>query len=153
LLKKFNINLLIDVRKSPSSRKFPHFNKEYLIKALNKHGIKYVWLGIQLGGWRKLKGTLKTGGCLKSPGFKAYTEHMKSEEFKKAANLVIKLAKKYRVALMCSEKLYFRCHRYFLSDWLLVHGVKVYHIIDFDEVREHKLSRCVKVIDGELFYD
>jgi len=152
LLKRYGVELVVDVRRSPTSRRYPHFNREALRSELAKHGIGYVWLGMQLGGWRKLKREA-AGGCLRSPGFRAYVEHMKTEEFRRAASTLLRLARKYRVAVMCSERLYFRCHRYFLSDWLLVHGAEVYHIVDAGEVRRHKLSRCARLVDGELTYD
>ena len=53
---------------------------------------------------------------------------------------------------MCAEKFPWRCHRYFLSDWLLVHGAKVIHIIDENKTLEHKLTRFARVVNGELVY-
>ena len=152
ILKKFGVEVLVDVRRSPSSKKNPHFNRENLEKTLPKHGIAYLWLGESLGGWRRYKGKIPPNALLKSPSFRAYTEHMKNPEFTRDAGKILKLAERKTVALMCAEKLPWRCHRYFLSDWLLVHGAKVVHIIDENRTLKHKLTRFARVINGELVY-
>jgi len=151
LLEIYRVKILIDVRRYPHSRKYPHFNKEHLEKILLNKGIIYYWLGKELGGWRKYKGE-SISGCLKSPGFRAYVEHMKTEVFKRGISVVIKLAKKDVTAIMCAEKFPWKCHRYFISDWLLVHGFRIIHIIDEHRTIVHKLSRCAKIVDGELVY-
>ncbi len=152
LLKKFKIELLIDIRRYPSSRKYPHFNKEYLEATLPKHKIAYLWLGESLGGWRKYKGKIPPDALLRSPSFRAYVEHMRDPDFIHDATRILELAKSKNVALMCAERFPWRCHRYFLSDWLLVHGAKVVHIIDAERTVIHKLTRFARVIDGELVY-
>jgi uncharacterized protein (DUF488 family) len=122
LLKKYRISLLIDVRRFPSSRKYPWFQKEYLSSQLSLKDIEYVWLGNLLGGYR-------TGG---------YTDYMSSDEYNMGINKIIELAEEtYVVAIMCSEKLWFRCHRRYISDTLRERGYRVMHILDDEKVYEH----------------
>ena len=151
LLKAHDIEALIDVRRYPTSRKYPHFDKENLASVLSQADMFYYWLGEALGGWRKWRGG-SISGCLKSPGFRAYVEHMKTEEFLEAAKKLMRIAMKYNSVVMCAEKFPWRCHRYFLSDWLKVQGFRVIHIIDEGRVIIHKLSRCARVINGKLIY-
>ena len=124
LLNTYGIKAVIDVRRFPSSRKYPWFTRENLSKALEKVGIRYIWLGDLLGGYRK-------GG---------YREYMKTIEYKKGIEKLIKYI--YEVggytAILCSEKLWFRCHRRFISDTLVEKGFEVIHIIDFNKVYRHK---------------
>lgn len=115
ILKSYNISILVDIRRFPLSRKFPHFNKESLKLALERSGIKYVWLGELLGGFRK-------GG---------YAKYMETEEFKKGITELMNLIKSENVlAIMCKEKLWFKCHRRFIASALRERGYKVVHIIE-----------------------
>lgn len=122
LLLKYGIELLIDVRRWPKSSKFQHFDREILEEALKEMGIGYVWLGELLGGYRK-------GG---------YKSYMQTGEFERGLALLIRFARERRSAIMCSEKLWFKCHRRFIADKLLAHGWEVIHIIDAERVYRHK---------------
>lgn len=121
ILKHFKIEVVIDVRHFPTSKRYPWFSKENLEKALPEEGIDYIWLE-GLGGYRK-------------EGYLAYT---KTEEYKKALNKVIGLAKQKRICLICAERLWFRCHRRFIADDLALKGIKVIHIYDKDKAEEHR---------------
>lgn len=123
LLKEYGISLLVDVRRFPTSRKFPWYQREYLEGRLNEADIQYMWLGELLGGYR-------TGGYLK---------YMGSSEYSEGIDSLIKAAKKTsRTAIMCSEKLWFRCHRRYISDTLVERGFNVIHIIDMDRIYIHR---------------
>ncbi|MCP8308641.1 MAG: DUF488 domain-containing protein [archaeon] len=124
LLKKHNIETLIDVRRFPTSKRYPHFDKNFLIDELSKSCINYIWLE-RLGGFRR-------GG---------YKKYLESEDFKKGIEELLDLAKKGRVAIMCAEALWFRCHRRYISNELVNLGHKVIHIIDEKRVYEHKITR------------
>jgi len=125
LLKEYGIEVLIDVRRFPISRKYPHFNRDALSKVLENNEIKYVWLGKLLGGYR-------SGG---------YLRHMETREYEEGIRTIIDLARKYRVAIMCSEKLWFKCHRRFISTTLVERGFRVVHIIEHGRTYEHKVLR------------
>lgn len=112
-LRDANIEVLVDVRRWPTSR-FPHFNREELADALAEHGIEYRWMGESLGGYR-------SGG---------YARHMESEEFAEAIEELQELGRRWRTAFMCAEKLPWRCHRRFIADALVERGWRVVHIIE-----------------------
>ena len=156
LLKKFKIELLYDVRSFPTSRVAPHFSKDMLSKTLAEAGIEYIW-DRRLGGYRKFGKDVKDIGiatCFKSEGFRAYATYLVScEEALKAVEKLSLLAEKLRTAIMCSERLPWRCHRKILSDLMIAREFKVIHIIDEDWQVRHKLSRCAQVINGVLVYD
>lgn len=123
ILSKYGIRVLIDVRRFPTSRKYPWFNRENLEKSLGIVGIKYIWLGDSLGGYRK-------GG---------YNEYMKTEEYSSGIKELIDISSSKISVIMCSEKLWFRCHRRLISNTLVEKGLEVIHIIDEDKTYKHRI--------------
>ena len=108
-LKAFNIKHLVDVRHFPGSRKFPQYNKEVLQQFVEGNNIKYTWLE-DLGGRRKLdKNAPETKW--NHPAFKGYAQYMHTAEFKKDIKALEKIANKEATAIMCSEAVWWRCHR------------------------------------------
>ena len=140
LLKEFDICVVADIRRYPGSQRFPHFNRKELCELLDAKGIGYVWLEA-LGG-RRHNGTndssQNTG--LKSQGFRNYADHMATDEFHAAVEKLLSTAAMSRPAVMCAEKLYWKCHRRFLSDYLVGQGAEVLHIIEEGKVSAHKMT-------------
>jgi len=124
ILKAYNIGLLVDVRRFPKSRVVEWSESSKLRKILEDEGIEYIWLGDLLGGFRE-------------GGYKAY---METEDYKKGLEKLVEAIKKSKkpIAIMCRERLWFKCHRRFISDSLVKMGYKVVHIIEKDRVYEHK---------------
>ncbi len=151
LLRHHGIRCLVDIRAYPGSRRHPHFAREALAAALAAEGIRYVWEGRELGGFRHDGGTQHT--ALHSPGFRAYCAHMESEPFRQAAARVLALASEVPTAVMCAERLYWHCHRHFLSDYLLLRGARVVHLISVTETREHRMNPLARVEGDRLIYD
>jgi uncharacterized protein (DUF488 family) len=77
---------------------------------------------------------------------------MLTPEFQKAAAELINLADQKKTAYMCAERVYFRCHRMLVSDWLVAHGHEVFHIDDNKPPKPHKLMAEVRLIDGKVIY-
>jgi uncharacterized protein (DUF488 family) len=150
LLKKYGIEVLIDVRRFPSSR-LKHFKAEELKQILNKEGIEYLWMG-ELGGFRRKGMKDSPNIAIKSEGFRNYADYMLSEDFANAVKKLIEVAKTRRVAMMCAERLFWRCHRMFLADYLFMRGCRVVHIIN-DSTRIHSLTKTARIVDGRLIYD
>ena len=124
LLAQYGITLLVDVRRWPTSRRMPWFSREQLQSALERSGIKYLWLGDLLGGYRR-------GG---------YEEYMRGREYELGIKKLVEAIEgnKGSTAIMCCEKLWFRCHRRFISDSLTERGYKVVHVIEKNRVYTHK---------------
>jgi uncharacterized protein (DUF488 family) len=122
LLQTHEIRCLADIRRFPTSKKYPQFTRENLAQTLTAVEIEYVWLGEQLGGFR-------TGG---------YESYMQTETFRTGLKQLAQLASQTRTAFMCAELLFFRCHRRFVADQLIEQDWRVFHIIDQARLYEHQ---------------
>ncbi|HDD69177.1 MAG TPA: DUF488 domain-containing protein [Candidatus Korarchaeota archaeon] len=153
ILKKYGIELLIDIRSWPYSSKNPQFNLDRLKKELPAQGMAYEWLGKELGG-RRSRGLGKDSPNKgwRSKGFRNYADYALGEEFRKGVSKLLKLAEGRRTAIMCAEKFYWGCHRRILADHLLVMGHKVTHIVDEKRCIEHKITPFAKIKDGIIVY-
>ncbi len=149
-LKAFSIVHLVDVRHFPGSRKFSQYNKENLKSFLEENNIKYTWLE-DLGGRRKLaKETPETKWT--HPAFKGYAAYMQTAEFKKGINDLISIATKEKTVYMCSEAVWWRCHRSMISDLLKFKGWEVEHIMSKTKISEHPYTQPAGVLDNKLSY-
>ena len=150
-LQAHSIETLVDIRSFPMSRRLPHFNRESLEKALSAAGIKYVWMK-DLGGRRKKSLEDSPNVALRNESFRNYADYMLSPEFERAITDLIKLGEQSRTAYMCAERVYFRCHRMLVSDWLVARGHEVLHIDDAKPAKAHKLMSEARLVDGQLIY-
>lgn len=111
ILKETGVEIVVDVRRFPKS-KFEHFNRENLEISLKEVGIEYYYLGDKLGGFRK-------GG---------YENYTKTKDFEEGIGILTEIARKKLTAIMCAEKLFFRCHRRFIARKLEEMGFEVIHL-------------------------
>jgi uncharacterized protein (DUF488 family) len=146
-----DVNILVDVRRFPASFRNPQFNTEAMVAELSKHNVRYVWLQ-KLGGRRRGFGQASKNTCWKSKSFRNYADYMETSDFSEGAEELITLAGKGTVAVMCSEAVYWRCHRSMISDFLKSKGLEVTHIFDEKHSHEHKYTKCAKLIEGKLTY-
>lgn len=150
LLKAFDIEILVDLRRYPGSRKYPHFNKDSLQKTLPENGIQYQHFE-DLGGRRKAKpDSHNTAWRLDS--FKGYADYMETDEFTKAIQKLEKLATEKTACYMCSEAVWWSCHRSLISDYLKNEGWNVQHIMNKSKSEEHPYTKPAKIIGGKLDY-
>ena len=133
------------------SRRLPQFNREALEMSLPAAGIRYLWMGA-LGGYRKKIREDSPHIALRNASFRNYADYTLTEEFKNAMEELIALAESSRTAYMCAERVYFRCHRMLVSDWLTARGHEVLHIDGTGPVKAHRLTAEARMIDGELIY-
>lgn len=150
LLKSFEIKLLADVRSFPGSRKFPWFNTENLSLTLPAEGIEYKLIK-ELGGRRKVNPD-SLNLAWESPQFRGFADYMETSGFQSGINVLITYASEKRTAFMCSEVLWWRCHRSMISDYLKIHGWVVIHIMGEGKTQEHPYTKAAKVINQELSY-
>jgi uncharacterized protein (DUF488 family) len=150
-LRAHQIQTLVDVRAFPMSRRLPQFNRDSLEQSLPAAGIRYLSMQA-LGGYRKkiLEGSPHI--ALRNQSFRNYADYMLTPEFEHAIAELVALAENSRTAYMCAERLYFRCHRMLISDWLVAHGHEVLHIDAEGPVKPHKLVAEARMIDGRLIY-
>ncbi len=150
MLKSFQIELLVDIRSFPGSKRYPHFNKEALIISLPENEIEYTHL-VKLGGRRKPRPDSHNTGW-RVAAFKGYADYMETKDFNKAIKELELLASNKRVAYMCSEAVWWSCHRSLVSDYLKLNGWTVMHIMDIGKAEEHPYTKPAKIINGELCY-
>lgn len=151
LLHSFDIELIADVRNYPGSRKYPQYNQDALELSLPQDNIQYVHIK-NLGGRRKANPDSKNNGW-RHPAFRAYADYMETQSFKEGIKELEKIAAKQRTAYMCSEALWWRCHRAMVSDYLKFHGWTVMHIMNIGKAEEHPYTSPARIVNGELNYE
>lgn len=150
MLNSFQIQIVVDIRSFPGSRKFPHFNKEALTISLPDAGIEYLPIK-ELGGRRKANPDSKNT-VWRHPAFRAYADFMETETFHQGIKELEKIGSKKRTAYMCSEAVWWRCHRSMVSDYLKANGWIVMHIMGVGKVQEHPYTQPAKIVNGHLIY-
>jgi uncharacterized protein (DUF488 family) len=150
-LRAHSMQTLVDIRAFPMSRRLPRFNRESLEKSLSDAGIKYAWMKT-LGGYRKKIREDSPNIALRNAAFRNYADYMLTPEFDNAMSELLALADNSRTAYMCAERVYFRCHRMLVSDWLVAHGHEVMHIDGAGPVKAHALTTDARVINDQLIY-
>jgi uncharacterized protein (DUF488 family) len=153
LLKQHQIAALVDIRRFPGSRSFPQFNQENLSAALHENGIEYHWIEA-LGGRRsKTKsGSESPNLGLRNQSFRNYADYMLTTDFRKGIEELRKIAETKRTAIMCSESVFWRCHRRLVSDFWVANGGAVQHIFPIGETKQHSMTEGAKVQDGNVKY-
>ena len=150
-LRPHQIQTLVDIRAFPMSRRLPQFNRESLEHSLAAAGIRYVWMKA-LGGYRKAILDESPNIGLRNDSFRKYADYMLTPEFERAVTELVALAEENPTAYMCAERVYFRCHRMLVSDWLVAHGHQVLHIDGVGPVRPHTLTAEARLVEGRLLY-
>ncbi|MDR3665778.1 MAG: DUF488 domain-containing protein [Ignavibacteriaceae bacterium] len=150
LLKEYRIEILADVRSFPGSRKFPWFNREYLAENLPKEGIEYNLIK-NLGGRRKVNPD-SHNTAWENIQFRGYADYMETPDFIEGINELTSYAKRKRTSYMCSEVLWWRCHRSMISDYLKLNGWKVIHIMGKNKTEKHPYTKPAKIINERLDY-
>lgn len=150
-LRAHEIQALVDIRAFPMSRRLPQFNRESLENSLPTAGIRYLWRKA-LGGYRKKIREDSPNIALRNDSFRNYADYMLTAEFEEEMADLIALAESSRTAYMCAERVYFRCHRMLISDWLVAHGHDVLHVDGCAPPKPHRLTAEALMIGDELIY-
>jgi uncharacterized protein (DUF488 family) len=151
LLKEAGVKVLVDVRAEPRSRHNPQFNEESLRDACTRADITYHWAGRQLGGLRT--GRPDSPHTALDEGRRSFADYMDTEPFRKGASQLLTMATRAPTAILCAEREPEHCHRSLISDYLLLQGVSIVHLIRPGETREHVLSPEARRESAALVYD
>lgn len=176
LLDEVGIDLLVDVRSLPRSRRNPQFNADALAPALLSAGIAYRHLPA-LGGLRgrqpgdaagatddraragspprRSSGPRPTSpnGYWTVAGFRHYADYAQTPAFRAGFDALVSLAHGHRPVLMCAEALWWRCHRRIIADYLLAAGAEVVHILGPGKAEPARLTeQAVVGTDGAIVY-
>lgn len=150
ILKAHEVEVLVDVRSFPGSRRYPQFNRVALSELLMKAGVEYRHEA-RLGGRRTPRAD-SHNSAWRNAQFRGYADHMESEEFRKGVEDLLQVAGEARVAVMCAEAVWWRCHRGLLADYLKAAGHTVIHILDERKTEPHPFTPAARMIDGKLSY-
>jgi uncharacterized protein (DUF488 family) len=152
LLRQAGVDRLVDVRTAPGSRRHPHVRREAMAGWLGEAGIAYRWEP-ELGGFRK-PAPQSVNHALRHPAFRGYADYMRTPPFWAALDRLLTEAAAAPAAAMCSETLWWRCHRRLLADAaVLVRGVEVLHLDHRGGLEPHRPTEGVRRDGVLLAYD
>jgi uncharacterized protein (DUF488 family) len=147
LLRAHGIGWVIDVRRHPGSRRYPHVSREALMEWLHDAGIGYGHLPA-LGG-RRSPVPDSRNGAWRNAGFRGYADYMSSDSFLAGLEALIASAQLRPTAAMCAEAVPWRCHRRLIADALVARGHEVRHILSIQRADRHALSEHAQVLDSD----
>ena len=154
LIREASIESIIDVGSVPKSRRHPQFWREEMERWVpEKAGTAYLWEPT-LGGFRKVDRN-SNNVALRHPSFRAYADYMETDVFARGLATLLERAATSRVAILCSETLWWRCHRRLISDAaFLLHGVRVQHLMHDGKLRPHIPTAGIRITQSDkLRYD
>ena len=153
LLRSAEVTALIDVRTAPGSRRNPHVARAELERWLPAHGISYRWEK-RLGGFRRPEPG-SPDVAWQEDAFRGYAGHMRQPDFIAAIDEVLAQTATEHVVVMCSESVWWRCHRRLIADFAeIARGVPVRHLMHDGRLAMHHRSPGVRLrADGLLVYD
>ena len=154
LLAAHGVETLVDVRRYPASRRHPHLGRAALEPALERAGVRYVWLGESLGGRRALPKDAAAHGGLRNASFRGYAFHMQSPLYEEGLRALLAEAARGTTAVMCAERHWSSCHRRMIADDLLgLRGHEVVHLVDAKRSEPHPLHPEARIEGGRVWYD
>jgi uncharacterized protein (DUF488 family) len=153
LLLDHRIKTLIDVRSFPGSRRWPQFNHDEIKASVESAGTSYLWCKA-LGGRRHSSQRDSPHSAWQHAAFRSYADYADTVEFAAAIEDLNGLAGRRRSAIMCSEGLWWRCHRRIVSDHIAVRGWDVRHILPNGKLAAHLLPDFARIEGGKrIIYD
>jgi uncharacterized protein (DUF488 family) len=151
MLVAHGIEVLVDVRTFPGSRRYPQFNKSALSESLASANIVYLHEP-RLGG-RRTPHKDSHNTAWRNAQFRGYADHMETDEFAAGIKELLELAKKSRTTVMCAEAVWWKCHRSLIADYLKAEGHTVLHIVDEKKTEEHPFTSAARIANDKLTYE
>jgi uncharacterized protein (DUF488 family) len=149
LVRGAGIATIADVRRYPGSRRYPHFARDAMAAWLPEGGVAYRWMPA-LGG-RRRPDAASPHVALRNAQFRAYADHMETPEFTSALAELLTIPD---VAVMCSESLWWRCHRRLIADHVtLVEGGAVEHLFHDGRLAPHPPTPGARREGARVLYD
>jgi uncharacterized protein (DUF488 family) len=150
LARAHDVTTIADVRKIPRSRRNPQFNADALPAALAAAGLGYTHRP-GLGGLRRERAD-SINRAWKNPSFRAYADYMQTDDFARELDALLALGTRERVAIMCAEAVWWRCHRSLIADAMVARGEPVLHILTPERAEPHVLRDFARVAHGRVTY-
>jgi len=152
LLTMHRVEIVADVRSFPGSRRWPQFNREALAQTLEASAIDYSWMKA-LGGRRQGKPADSPHTAWTVAAFRSYADYADTTEFETGLAELIAIASVRRTAIVCSEGLWWRCHRRIISDHMTIRRWAVEHIMPDGKLSRHELADFASIRGGRIVYD
>lgn len=152
LLQRHEIKALVDIRRFPSSRAFPQFNRSSLSTQLGEDGIEYHWIEALGGRRNKSSNAPSVNAGLRNQSFRNYADYMLTDDFLRGFDQLLEVERSKRTVIMCAESVFWRCHRRLVSDFASANGGSVQHIFPSGEAEPHRLTPGAKVRDAKVTY-
>lgn len=154
MLREAGIRLLVDVRSFPKSRNNPAFNDDIFPAMLADYQIRYKHM-MPLGGRRRKQPGVNEAlnDFWKVQSFHNYADYALGTEFQEAFNRLLDMGRERSLAVMCSEAVWWRCHRRIITDYLLLHGCEVRHLMAPGRIEMAKVTEAAHLLDdGAVIY-
>ena len=151
-LEAYDVEVVVDVRLLPGSRRLPQFDSATLSASLHDEGIDYRWI-VELGGRRRTPSETESPNTgWRHAAFRAYADYMATDAFAGGLFELLMVARARRTAVMCAEVLWWRCHRRLIADVLVSLGLNVVHIFNAEKHERHRLAPPARLVDDTLSY-
>lgn len=146
LLQEAGVEVVVDIRTIPRSRTNPDYNKDVLPANLKPYGLRYKHIA-ELGGRRGRRKTLDSdvNGFWRNQSFHNYADYALTDEFHEGLEKLIELGRKKTCAIMCSEAVWWRCHRRIVTDYLLARDEAVFHLMGTHRIEEAHLTEGARL--------
>lgn len=150
MLTAHKIEAVADVRRFPGSRRYPQFDQDALRASLADAYIAYEPFP-ELGGRRKSRPD-SHNTAWRNASFRGYADYMETDAFRAGIARLLELAGRERTAMMCSEAVWWRCHRALIADFLKAEGIQVLHILSASKTEVHPFTSVARIQGGRLSY-
>lgn len=145
------VELVVDVRSVPGSRRHPQFGRPELASSLLTIDKAYTWEQ-DLGGFRRpVPDSEHT--AIRNASFRGYADHMGTDAFRGALERLIETSHDTQTAVMCAESVWWRCHRRMIADALVIRDIDVRHLMDGGRWDPHQLHPSARIDGDRLVYD
>ena len=154
LLRSVEVKLLVDVRTVPRSRTNPQYNRDVLPASLASFGIDYEHMAA-LGGLRGRERNVpqSVNAFWQNDSFHNYADYAMSLAFREGLSNLRQRGQTQACAIMCAETVWWRCHRRIITDYLLVAGETVFHVLGPGHVEAAAMTEAARPqADGSLVY-
>ena len=153
LLRRGPVELVVDVRTVPRSRRNPQYNEDVLGGELLPYQVSYCRIA-DLGGLRARSSAIapEVNGFWENQSFHNYADYALSDQFADALGQLLQISATRRCAIMCAEAVWWRCHRRIIADYLLARGRAVLHLLGADRIEPARLTPGAEIEDGKVLY-
>ena len=153
LLRRGPVEIVVDVRTVPRSRRNPQYNEDVLGAELEPWQVGYTRIA-ELGGLRSRSPEVppEVNAFWDNQSFHNYPDSALTDQFASGLEELLQLSSSRPCAIMCAEAVWWRCHRRIIADYLLARGRTVFHLMEADRVEPARLTPAAHVEGDRITY-